>query len=61
MPWRPTGLWEDTSKEGSTQASAPSFFFFFNLCGGTWGTAATIGLLYQHRVIVMVIVEKLVE
>jgi hypothetical protein len=28
---------------------------------GTLGTAATTGLLYQPRVIVMVIVEKLVE
>jgi hypothetical protein len=26
-------------------------FFFFNLCGGTLGTAATTGLLYQPRVI----------
>jgi hypothetical protein len=25
--------------------------FFFNLCGGTLGTAATIGLLYQPRMI----------
>jgi hypothetical protein len=25
--------------------------FFFNLCGGTLGTAATTGLLYQPRVI----------
>jgi hypothetical protein len=36
-------------------------YFFFNFCGGTLGTAATTGLLYQPRVIVMVIVEKLVE
>jgi hypothetical protein len=35
--------------------------FFFNLWGGTFGTAATTGLLYQPRVIVMVIAEKLVE
>jgi hypothetical protein len=26
-----------------------SYFFFFNLCGGTLGTAATTGLLYQPR------------
>jgi hypothetical protein len=26
-------------------------FFFFNLCGGTLGTAATTGLLYQPRMI----------
>jgi hypothetical protein len=25
--------------------------FFFNLCGGASGTAATIGLLYQPRMI----------
>jgi hypothetical protein len=25
--------------------------FFFNLCGGTLGTAATTGLLYQLRMI----------
>jgi hypothetical protein len=25
--------------------------FFFNLCGGTSGTAATTGLLYQPRII----------
>jgi hypothetical protein len=25
--------------------------FFFNLCGGTLGTAATTGLLYQPRMI----------
>jgi hypothetical protein len=25
--------------------------FFFNLCGGTLGTAATTGLLYQSRMI----------
>jgi hypothetical protein len=25
--------------------------FFFNLCGGTLGTAATLGLLYQPRMI----------
>jgi hypothetical protein len=25
--------------------------FFFNLCGGTLGTAATTGLLYQPRII----------
>jgi hypothetical protein len=25
--------------------------FFFNLCGGTLGTAATTGLLYQPRLI----------
>jgi hypothetical protein len=28
-----------------------SIFFFFNLCGGTLGTAATTGLLYQPRMI----------
>jgi hypothetical protein len=30
-----------------------SFFFclFFNLCGGTLGTAATTGLFYQPRMI----------
>jgi hypothetical protein len=27
------------------------FFFFSNLCGGTLGTAATTGLLYQPRII----------
>jgi hypothetical protein len=27
------------------------FFFFYNLCGGTLGTAATTGLLYQPRMI----------
>jgi hypothetical protein len=27
------------------------FSFFFNLCGGTLGTAATTGLLYQPRMI----------
>jgi hypothetical protein len=32
-----------------------------NLCGGALGTAATTGLLYQPRVIVIVIVEKFVE
>jgi hypothetical protein len=26
-------------------------FFFFNLCGGSLGTAATTGLLYQPRII----------
>jgi hypothetical protein len=26
-------------------------FFIFNLCGGTLGNAATIGLLYQPRMI----------
>jgi hypothetical protein len=26
-------------------------FFFFNLCSGTFGTAATTGLLYQTRMI----------
>jgi hypothetical protein len=26
-------------------------YFFFNLCGGTLGTAATTGLLYQPRMI----------
>jgi hypothetical protein len=26
-------------------------YFFFNLCGGTLGTAATAGLLYQPRMI----------
>jgi hypothetical protein len=26
-------------------------FFFFNLCRGTFGTAATTGLLYQSRMI----------
>jgi hypothetical protein len=26
-------------------------FFFFNLCGGTLGTAATTGLLYYPRMI----------
>jgi hypothetical protein len=26
-------------------------FFFFNSCGGTLGTAATTGLLYQPRMI----------
>jgi hypothetical protein len=36
-------------------------YLFFNSCGGTSGTAATTGLLYQARVIVTVIVEKLVE
>jgi hypothetical protein len=28
-----------------------SSFFFFNLCGGTLGTAATTGLLYQPQMI----------
>jgi hypothetical protein len=28
-----------------------SIFFFFNLCGGTLGTAATTGLLHQPRMI----------
>jgi hypothetical protein len=27
------------------------YFFLFNLCGGTLGTAATTGLLYQPRMI----------
>jgi hypothetical protein len=27
------------------------YTFFFNLCGGTFGTAATTGLLYQPRMI----------
>jgi hypothetical protein len=27
------------------------FLFFFNLCGGTLGTAATARLLYQPRMI----------
>jgi hypothetical protein len=35
--------------------------FFVNLCCATLGTEATTGLLYQPRVIVMVIVEKMVE
>jgi hypothetical protein len=26
-------------------------FFFFNLCGGTLGTAATTDLLYQPRMV----------
>jgi hypothetical protein len=26
-------------------------YFFFNLCGGTLGTAATTGLLYQPRMV----------
>jgi hypothetical protein len=34
---------------------------FFNLWSGTLGTAATTGLLYQPRVIVMVTVEKFLE
>jgi hypothetical protein len=34
------------------------FVFFFNLYGGSLGTAATTGLLYQPR---MVIVKKLVD
>jgi hypothetical protein len=31
--------------------SAKESLFFFNLCGGTLGTAATSGLLYQPRMI----------
>jgi hypothetical protein len=31
--------------------SSPYESFFFNLCGGTSGTAATTGLLYQPRMI----------
>jgi hypothetical protein len=27
------------------------YFFFFNLCGGTLGNAATTGLLYYPRMI----------
>jgi hypothetical protein len=34
---------------------------FFYQWGGTFGTAATTGLLYKPQVMVMVIVEKLVE
>jgi hypothetical protein len=44
---------------GSEYTTAPSFHipynssrtFFFKLCGGTLGTAATTGLLYQPRMI----------
>jgi hypothetical protein len=35
--------------------------FFFNLCGGTLGTAVTIGLLYEPQMIGDGDVEKLVE
>jgi hypothetical protein len=47
--------------EYHTYISWPCCPFFFNLWSGTLGTAATTGLLYQPRMIVMVIVEKLVE
>jgi hypothetical protein len=36
-----TFLWEDEKERDN----------FFNLCGGTLGTAATTGLLYQPRMI----------
>jgi hypothetical protein len=37
---------------GELAASRPlRFFFFFNLCGGTLGTAAITGLLYQPQMI----------
>jgi hypothetical protein len=32
-------------------ATGNKIIFFFNLCGGTLGTAATTGLLYQPRMI----------
>jgi hypothetical protein len=35
--------------------------FFFNLCGGTLGTAASTGLLCQPRVIVKMIMQKQME
>jgi hypothetical protein len=38
-----------------------TFIFFFKLCGGTFGTAAITGLLYQPQMIGEVILEKLVE
>jgi hypothetical protein len=37
---------------------ATTYIFFFNLCGGTSGSAATTGLLCQLRVIMKMIVEK---
>jgi hypothetical protein len=38
---------------GSNNVISPhsEIFFFFILCGGTLGTAATTGLLYQSRMI----------
>jgi hypothetical protein len=33
------------------RTSNPNTIFFFNLCCGTLGTAATTGLLYQPRMI----------
>jgi hypothetical protein len=47
-PRRLTTLW------ASTACYSDSFslsLFFFYLCGGTLGTAATAGLLYQPRMI----------
>jgi hypothetical protein len=38
-------------KSGLAQILIGLFFFFFNLCGGTSGTAATTGLLYHPRMI----------
>jgi hypothetical protein len=35
----------------SVMTVSSSDIFFFNLCGGTFGTAATTGLLYQPRMI----------
>jgi hypothetical protein len=33
------------------ETQVPTKVFFFNLCGGTLGTAATTGLLYQTRMV----------
>jgi hypothetical protein len=54
-----------TKREVTVDVTTPDLVLlaskmFFHLCGGTLGTAATTGLLYQPRMIVM-IVEKFVE
>jgi hypothetical protein len=36
---------------GAAEHSITIIYIFFNLCGGTLGTAATTGLLYQPRMI----------
>jgi hypothetical protein len=49
--------WELNYEPSVAQAIARRYadraisFFFFNLCGGTLGTAATTGLFYQPRMI----------
>jgi hypothetical protein len=54
-------LFSSVRYSGSPISCVEVLFYYYYLWGGTFGTAATTGLLYQPRVIVMVIVEKLVE